>query len=148
MYKKILIATDGSKIAEKALAHGIALGKACEAHVTLVTVSEMWSPLEMAHASQLGYTNPIGDYEAEVTAAAKRILDQAGEKAKGQGIKCDLIHVADKRPAEGIIDAAKRIGADLIVMGSHGRRGVNRLHLGSHANEVVSLSERPVLIVR
>jgi nucleotide-binding universal stress UspA family protein len=148
MYKKILIATDGSEIAGKAVAHGIALGKEQGSHVSVIAVSEMWSALEMAHDAARGRTDPIGDYEGLATAAAKKVLDRAGEIAKLQGIQCELIHVADKHPAEGIIGAANEIGADLIVVGSHGRRGVNRLLLGSQANEVVTLSKVPVLIVR
>jgi nucleotide-binding universal stress UspA family protein len=148
MYNKILIATDGSEIADKALSHGIALAKELESHVSVVTVSEMWSALEMAHDSTRGRTDPIGDYEALATAAAKKVLDRAGELAKAQGIRCEPIHVADKHPAEGIIGVAQKIGADLIVIGSHGRRGVSRLLLGSQANEVVTLSNVPVLIVR
>lgn len=148
MYKKILIATDGSEIADKAVSHGLALAKMHGAHVTLVSASEMWSALEMAHDSTRGRTDPIGDYEAFATAAARKILERAGKTAKSQDIPCELIHVADKRPAEAIIAAAKQIRADLIVMGSHGRRGVSRLLLGSQANEVMTLSEVPVLIVR
>ncbi len=71
-----------------------------------------------------------------------------GATAKEQGVDCQLIHVADKHPGEGILGAAKDTGADLIVMASHGYRGVNRLLLGSQANEVVTHSKVPVLILR
>ena len=148
MYKRILIATDGSELANKAVSHGIALAKVDKAPVSVVIVTDIWSPFGMAHDYDRGKTNPIANYEIQAAAAAKRILDIAGEAAKAQGVDCTPIHVPDKHPAEGIVETAKRIDADLIVMASHGRRGVNRLLLGSQANEVVTHSKVPVLIVR
>jgi len=101
----------------------------------------------MAHDYDRGKKDPIGSYEALTAAAARRILDKAGEVAKSQGVDCTLIHVTDQHPAEGIIATAKEIGADLSTA-SHGRRSINRLLLGSQANEVVAHSTVPVLIVR
>ena len=148
MYKCMLIATDGSELAIKAVQHGIALAKLAKTPVSIVTVTDMWTPFEMAHDYSRGKTDPITNYETLATAAAKKILDKAGEAAKSQGVDCTLVHVADKRPAEGIVATATQVGADLIVMASHGRRGVNRLLLGSQANEVVTHSKVPVLVVR
>jgi nucleotide-binding universal stress UspA family protein len=148
MYKRILIATDGSELANRALSHGIALAKVSKAPISVVTVTNIWSAFEMAHNYDRGKKTPIADYEALAAAAAKRILDMAAESSKAQGVDCTLIHVPDQHPAEGIIATAKEIGADLVVMASHGRRGVNRLLVGSQANEVVTHSKVPVLIVR
>jgi nucleotide-binding universal stress UspA family protein len=148
MYKRILIATDGSDLATKAVGHGLGLAKVHKAPVTVVTVTDIWSAFAMAHDYDQGKKDPIGSYEALAAAAAKRVLDKAGESAKGQGVDCTTIHVTDKHPAEGIIEAANNVGADLIVMASHGRRGLDRLLLGSQANEVVTHSKVPVLIVR
>lgn len=148
MYKRILIATDGSELANKAVVHGIALAQALKAPLSVAAVTDIWSPFEMAHDFDQRKKDPIGSYEALAAAGAKRVLDKVGEMAKAQGVDCTLVHVADKRPADGIIEAAKTAGADLIVMASHGRRGINRLLLGSQANEVVTTSKVPVLIVR
>jgi nucleotide-binding universal stress UspA family protein len=148
MYKQILIATDGSELAGKAVSHGIALAKEHKASVSVVTVTDIWSAFEMAHDYDRNKKDPIGNYEALAAAAAKQILDRAGEVAKSQGVDCKLIHQPDKHPAEGIIATANEIGADLIIMASHGRRGMRKLLLGSQANEVVTLSKVPVLIVR
>ena len=148
MYKRILIATDGSELANHALNHGLALAKLAKAPVSVVTVTSDWTPFEMAHDYSRGTTNPVGNYEARATEAAKTVLDKAGEAAKSQGVDCTLIHVADKAPAEGIVATATDVGADLIILASHGRRGVNRMLLGSQANEVVTHSKVPVLIVR
>jgi nucleotide-binding universal stress UspA family protein len=148
MYKRILIATDGSELAGSAVSHGLALAKVHKAPVSVVTVTDIWSAFAMAHDYDRGKKDPIGEYETMAAAAAKRILDKAGESAKAQGVDCTLVHVKDKHPAEGIIEAAQDVGADLIVMASHGRRGFNRVLLGSQANEVITHSKVPVLIVR
>lgn len=60
----------------------------------------------------------------------------------------ETVHVADKHPAQGVIDTATRLGADLIVMSSHGRRGARRLMLGSQTAEVVTHTTIPVLVIR
>ena len=148
MYKNILIATDGSKLAHKAVAHGIALAKAHHATASVVTVTDIWSAFDMAHEYNLGRKDAIGEYEALAAAGAKRVLDKAAEAAKAQGVDCRLIHIPDKHPADGILAAAEDVGADLIVMASHGRRGMQRLLLGSQANEVVTRSKVPVTVVR
>lgn len=148
MYKRILIATDGSELAAKALAHGVALAKELKASLCVVTVTEAWSSLDLARMARMGNRNPVIQYEEMVTLAAGNILDHAVEFAKSQGVACEPIHVRDKHPAEGIIATANEKGCDLIVMASHGRRGVNRMLLGSQANEVLTHSQVPALIVR
>jgi len=94
------------------------------------------------------WSDPIRQFEALASAAAKRILDVAVERGKAHGVACDRIHLQDQHPAEGIIAAAKDKGCDLIVMASHGRRGAARLLLGSQAYEVLANSSVPVLIAR
>ena len=148
MYRKILITTDGSGSAGIAVDHGIKLAKATSAAVTIVYVTPMWSTLDVAHAADSGVRNPVGDYEAAAAESARIILAEAGAKASAAKVVAELKHVADKNPAEGILETAANGGFDLIVMGTHGRRGVGRLLLGSQAAEVVSLSKVPVLVVR
>jgi nucleotide-binding universal stress UspA family protein len=148
MYKQILIATDGSELAGRAVAHGLALAKEVKAPVTLVTVTLPWSALELAHEARLGHTNPIRQFEDMAAASAKVILDAAAQKAKIAGVACELVHVPEQHPAEGIIAIAEKQGCDLIVMASHGRRAVGRLLLGSQASEVLAHSKVPTLIVR
>ena len=148
MYKRILIATDGSELAGKAVAHGIALAKDLKVPVSVVTVTEAWSSSDLARAARQGNQNPITQYEEMATAAASNILENAAQIAKSQGVTCELVHVQDQHPADGIIATAKEKGCDLIVMASHGRRGIGRLLLGSQANEVLTHSKVPALIVR
>ena len=148
MYRHILIATDGSELAGKAVNHGMTLAKRLNIPVTAVTVTEPWSVLELGRMARQGNQNPIGQFEDMATAAAASILDKVKQAASSQGVTCDVVHVQDQHPAEGIIAAAKNNGCDLIVMASHGRRGLDRVLLGSQANEVLTHSKVPTLIVR
>jgi nucleotide-binding universal stress UspA family protein len=148
MYKHILIATDGSELATKALDHGLALAKIAGARVTVVTVTEMWSAMDIAHDVRQGKRDPVGQFEDIAATAAKHILDGAARLADARSVTCNYVHVKDQHPAEGIVEAAKESGCDLIVMASHGRRGVSRVLLGSQAYEVLSHCSVPALIVR
>jgi nucleotide-binding universal stress UspA family protein len=148
MYKNILIATDGSELAGRALAHGLALAKEVKAPVTLVNVTQAWAAFEMAHEVRMGHPDPMRQFEDMAAASAKLILDAAAQKAKLAGVTYEVVHVPDQNPAEGIIATADQKGCDLIVMASHGRRAVGRLLLGSQASEVLAHSKVPALIVR
>jgi nucleotide-binding universal stress UspA family protein len=148
MYKHILVATDGSELATKALEHGLALAKRENAQVTVVTVTEPWSALEMAQQAREGNPDPVRQFETIAANAANRILDGAVQRAKSFSLSCDRVYVKDQHPAEGIIATAKAKGCDLIVMASHGRRGPSRLLLGSQAYEVLTRCTVPALIVR
>ena len=148
MYRHILIATDGSSLATRAAKQGLALAKALGARVTAVTVTELWSASEMAAKAARGEKHPTDDYEAKASAAAEKVLAEIREAAETEGVRCETLHVADERPADGIVRACEQHGCDLIVMSSHGRRGLERLVLGSQATEVVATSKVPVLICR
>ena len=148
MYSKILIATDGSKLADRAVAHGLSLAQEAKASVTVVTVTHLWSPFDMAHKAREGLRTPTHQFEDMAAASAKTILDAAAKKAKAAGVACKLVHVPDQHPAEGIIAAAEESGCDLIVMASHGRRAIGRLLLGSQVSEVLAHSKVPTLVVR
>ena len=148
MYKRILVATDGSELATKAVEHAMSLAKRAQAPVVVATVTEAWSSLDLGRAVRHGSQNPIAEYEEMMTTLANQVLEKASHIAKSQGVSCELVHVQDRHPAEGIVAAATEKGCDLIVMASHGRRGISRLLLGSQANEVLTHSKIPVLIVR
>lgn len=103
MYKHILIATDGSELAERAVTHGLELAKTANAKVTLLTVSEpMWSavPGEMAIAF------PHEEYERATAKVAERIISSALKAAKAQNVNCTVMHTKDQFPAEAIVSAA------------------------------------------
>ena len=108
----------------------------------------MWSPLELAWEAQGGESDPIRQYEDLADKWAQRILDAAKTAAGNAGINCETVHLSDIVPAEGIIETAQTRGCDLVVMASHGRRGINRLALGSQTAEVLANSKLPVLVLR
>ncbi len=149
MYTHILIATDGSELGGKGVEAGIMLAKQLGARVTIVTVTEMWDSANIAASAMwMADARPIQEYENAAAEGARKILDAASAAAKAAGVTADVVHVRDKHPAEGIIQAAQDRGADLVVMASHGRRGLGRLILGSQTTEVLTHSKVPVLVVR
>lgn len=148
MYKNILIASDGSELAQRAVSHGLALAKTLNAGVTAVTVTELWRPLEMSARIESGGIKAVENYEKGAAANARKILSAIASTANEMGVSCETVHVPDQHPADGIVATAKDKGCDLIIMASHGRRGVNRLLLGSVANEVLTHCSVPALIYR
>jgi nucleotide-binding universal stress UspA family protein len=144
MYKHLLIATDGSELAGKAVATGLQLAKALGAEVTAVTVTEAWATMVPGEGA---FVFPVEEYEQAAAQNAKRILADVAAQAQKVGVACDTVHVTEF-PAEGIVLTAKDKGCDLIVMASHGRRGISRVLLGSQAVRVLTHSTVPVLICR
>jgi nucleotide-binding universal stress UspA family protein len=102
----------------------------------------------MAAEVQSGHTNPIADYEEKEKAWAQKILAGISETARAMGVACETVHVLDRHPADGIVQTADSKNCDLIVMASHGRRGIDRLLLGSQTLKVLAHTKRPVLVVR
>jgi nucleotide-binding universal stress UspA family protein len=145
MYKHILIATDGSELAERAADQGLELASALNAKVTAVIVTEPWVAMVAGDAA-LGF--PSKDYDESTAKAAADLLGRIVSKAKAANLSCATLHMKDQFPAEGILAAVKEKSCDLIVMGSHGRRGIARLLLGSVATRVLGLSHVPVLICK
>jgi len=145
MYKHLLIATDGSELAAKAIQQGLALAKALNVQVTGVTVTEPWSTMA---TGELAIAFPYEQYEKIAAANAAKVLSGFADSATKAGVECETVHVKDQFPAEGIIETANSLGCDLIVMASHGRHGLMRLMLGSQASKVVAKSTVPVLICR
>jgi nucleotide-binding universal stress UspA family protein len=145
MYKHILIATDGSELAQKAVTHGLALAKSLGAKVTVVTVTSIFPT---GPYSSIPFPSMIERYEAAAAESAAKILVTISKTAEKLGVPCATTHVKDETPTEGILGTAAQNGCDLIIMASHGRGGMARLLLGSQALKVVTLSPIPVLICR
>ena len=149
MYDIIVCAIDGSELSNKALKQALALAAKTGGKITAVTVTEpsvIVSPgaeMMMVDTSEI-----ITNLDAAKAESAKTTLAEAEALASASGATIAKLHVANSTAAEGILHAAKEIKADLIVMGSHGRRGLGRLLLGSQAAEVLSHSDLPVLIVK
>ncbi|MEM7774970.1 MAG: universal stress protein [Pseudomonadota bacterium] len=145
MYKHVVVATDGSEIAGKALDHAIALAKGVGAALTAVTITEPFESI--AFTEQQAVVDPKG-YEQQCEVYAETVLDAAVSKAQAAGVTIKTAHHANRWPYAGIIDAAQKADADLIVLGSHGRRGLEALLLGSQAVKVLTHTKIPVLVVR
>jgi len=148
MFKHILIATDGSELARKAETVGLTLAEALNAQVTAVTATEPLDALSISALAERGLPNPVADYDEAAAASANRILWGVTKAATRIGVACTTLYANDKYPAEAILETAKKRGCDLIVIASHGRRGISRMLLGSQATKVVTLSAIPVLVCR
>jgi nucleotide-binding universal stress UspA family protein len=151
MYANILLSTDGSDVAKKGLEHGIALAKALNAKVTVITVTEPL-PIDFGGGHAGGWIpspEEVDRFDAACKERAGKVLNEAQATAERIGISTELmhIHVPNAHPASAIVETAKSSGCDLIVMGSHGRRGLSKLFLGSQTSEVLADGSVPVLVV-
>ena len=149
MYTNILLSTDGSDIAKQGVKDGIALAKALNAKATVIAVTE---PLLINAGSADGVAwiptkEDIDSYDAACKERAGKVLEEAQAMAKQIGLSVELLHVPNTHPADAIIETAKSRGCDLIVMASHGHRGIRKLFLGSQTSEVLADGSVPVLVV-
>ena len=146
MYQRILVPVDGSDCAGRGLSEAIALAKLTHARLRIVHVID--EPLVAIGAdAALGATVDLVSIARE---AAQRVLAHAREKVLVAGIPVDdlMLDTFDGRVCDLVVQAAKDWHADLVVIGTHGRRGVDRLLLGSDAEQILRLSPVPVLLVR
>ena len=148
MHSKILVATDGSELATQAVKTGVQLASELKASLTIVSVTEPLPPIDAAAQAEIGVKDPFAKYEQVVERGALQSLAVAQQLATEAGVDCETIHVKDSYPAIGIVQTAETCSVDLIVMASHGRRGLTKLLLGSVTNEVLVKSKVPVLVCR
>ena len=144
MYKRILIPTDGSEITSKAVQTAIDLAKMAGASLVTLSVKE---PFPYSAISEMQPVPPQEFYDAQERIASSRVK-AVTEAAAAAGVACDAFTVEAVHPWEAILDQAKTANCDLIVMASHGRRGVSALLLGSETSRVLTHSQLPVLIVK
>jgi len=150
MYANILMSTDGSDVARKGVKDGIALAKALNAKATIITVTEPL-PVDYGGGHDSGWIpsqEEFDRFDAACKEGAGKVLDEARAMAEQIGISAELLHVPNAHPASAIIETAKSRGCDLIIMASHGRRGLRKVLLGSQTSEVLADGSVPVLIVR
>lgn len=147
MYPRILIATDGSALAARGLEQGLRLAAALDVPVLLLTVTEPWMP---SFDDALASADPAlqQDYREGCARSAQRILQDAAAQAGAAGVASSTLHVAEGWPSDAIVKAAEDHGAGLVVMASHGRRGLGKVLLGSQTQAVLSHCTVPVLVVR
>ena len=137
--------TETADLAAKAVEQGILFAKEIGAKITAVTVTEPFHVLSLA-PSELEYT-PI-EYKKYAEAHAEKVLGTVSAAAKSAGVVCETLHIEHDHIYQAIIDAASARRCDLIVMASHGRRGVSAVVLGSETVKVLTHSKIPVLVYR
>ena len=144
MYKRILVPTDGSEITHKAVQTSISMAKQLGAALYTLAVKE---PFPYSAISEMQPVPPQEFFDAQERIAAARVKTVA-DAAAAAGLTCTAHTVEALHPWEAIIDHAKTQGCDLIVMASHGRRGLNAILLGSETSRVLTHTTLPVLVVR
>ncbi len=144
MYQHVLIPTDGSELAERAVRHGLSLAKFVGAKVTVIIVEERL-PAWMSIAR---VPEAVAQYAKQIKQHAASAVDRAANVAKQAGVPCDTIQMDHVQPYEAIIATATDRGCDLIVMASHGRSGLSAVVLGGVTNKVLMHTKVPVLVVQ
>jgi nucleotide-binding universal stress UspA family protein len=147
MFKSILVATDGSGPSRRAIKRAVQLAREQKARLTGFYVGPPWQPAAYAEFVPPATLSPK-QHEAAVKKAAERYLGVIRKAASAARVRCRTYFVMDEYPYSEIVRAAKRYRCDLIVMGSHGRRGISRLILGSQASKVLAHSTIPVMVVK
>lgn len=147
MYKHLFVSTDGSKLSAKAVTHAIRLAKACEAKLTAFYASPDY-PTPMYEEGVHYVPMRRKDYAARCSREAERILKPVLSRAQAAGLEANAVHVIAATPWEAILAAARKTKCDVIVMASHGRRGISALLLGSETQKVLTHSKLPVIVVR
>jgi len=144
MYKHILVPTDGSDITAKAVQTAVSLAKLSGAALSTICVKE---PFPYSAISEKQPVPPQEFYDAQERIAADRVKSVVAAAAAA-GMACNASTVEAVHPWEAILDLAKSQGCDLVVMASHGRRGVAALLIGSETSRVLTHSPVPVLVVK
>ncbi len=147
MYQRILVATDGSALSKKAVKHAISLAASTGASLVALKVVPRY-PVSFFDGSATLSVETVSEAEKKWVTDAESQLDAVVKEAQSAGVKAKTAVVKSDLIAESIISAARKHKADLVVMASHGRKGLKRILLGSEALAVLTHSEVPVLILR
>lgn len=147
MFGHILLPTDGSKLSSKAVKIGIDFAKKTRARVTAIHVVPEFTLMVDDGITMLSPALKKR-FEDEGRARAEKMLDDVARQARARGVRCTTMCVASDLPYQQIIAAARKKKCDLIMMASHGRRGLSSLLLGSETAKVLLHSKVPVLVVR
>lgn len=145
MYKNILIPTDGSDLADKAVQSGIVFGKEIGAKIIVLTVA---APFHVFTFKTQAVEDTPEQYRKRMQERTAKTLEKVAGAARAAGVACETIQVEHDHPYQAIIDTAKSKGCDLIMMSSHGRRGISAIVLGSETMKVLTHSKIPVLVHR
>ena len=146
MYRHILIPTDGSEFAQRAVPQALALAKKIGAKVTALVVEHSFDVYGVPESKMYSMTKEYAAYTKHIKEHASKILDDVAQAAKDAGVNCTAMQVVHDHPYEAIIKTAEKEGCDLIVMTSHGRSGISGLVLGSVTTKVLTHTKIPVLV--
>lgn len=144
MFNHILLATDGSDLAEKALPYAIEIGKKFNAKITAVTVIDLYPYIGAIEVMPVG----MDVWQDEVRKQAEAALQRVRDRLQAAGLSCDTVVQEDAQAWRGLLAVADKQGCDVIILASHGRGGVGSALLGSQTARVLSHSKLPVLVVR
>jgi len=147
MYKKLLVATDGSTLSKKAVRSAVELAASIDADLVALYVVPNY-PVSYFEGGVTISTQEIARTEKQWADQGQAIVDAVQATAQAQGVKAKGIIARSNLVAEAILAAAKRHKCDLIVMASHGHRGLKRILLGSETQHVLTHSSIPVLVLR
>ena len=147
MYSHILIPTDGSEVAEKAVSAGIDFARDAGAKVTLFTAVPEYEPPSEVQVLARNVMS-VADHARKSERLAHGVLAPAVEKARAAQLTFDTAFSQSNQPWQAIIDAANRYGCDAIFMASHGRKGLPAVWHGSQTREVLTHSKVPTLVYR
>ena len=147
MFKRILVATDGSTLSKKAVTSAIALAVQHDADLVALTVVPHY-PKSYFDGAMSYSPEDIGRIEEQWAEKARTMLDTVRARAEQSGVRIKTATANSDLVAESIVAAAKKHKSDLIVMASHGRKGIKRLLLGSETQHVLTHSMLPVLVLR
>jgi nucleotide-binding universal stress UspA family protein len=149
MFRNILVPTDGSAMSRRAVKRAMQLAKEQKARVTSLWVGPVWQPTLYAYDESVParFISPR-QFEASIRKIAARQLGAVRKAAAAAGVPCRTLFTQSSFPQMEIIKAARRNRCDLIVMASHGRRGISRLLLGSQTGMVLAHAAIPVMVCR
>ena len=146
MYNNILIATDGSQLAEKAISHGLSLAKLAGGKVTALIVEPSFNVFGVPESQVRQMPEAFAKHTEHIKQHATKVLNHVEAVAKTAGVSCETVQLEHDQPYEAIIKTAAEKGCDLIVMASHGRSGISAVLLGSVTNKVLTHTKIPVLV--
>jgi nucleotide-binding universal stress UspA family protein len=145
MFKHILVPTDGSELSHAAAEKAVALAKLTGAQLTAFHVAPAYH-FELREGQVPHDFQAPAEYAAEVAKQVRPHLDDVKQLASAAGVTCDAHYAMSDYPADAIVEAVERYGCDAVVMGSHGRKGINKLLLGSETEKVLVATKVPVVV--
>ena len=148
MFKHILVPTDGSPLSQQTVLAAVSFAKEVGARITFFCAAQANPAIYFGVGAAVFDEQAPGRLREMAREAAQKIVEDAQRQAEAAGMESEVFTLFSDTPYEGIIEAARQKGCDLIIMASHGRRGVDALLLGSETQKVLTHSRIPVLVHR